>query len=242
MFVHKDIGVLTSLVMGIIPMLKPFVWQNPLIPILPLSMKEVLQAPVPFIVGLTDLSLYLAHNKTTLDSNISLFVVDENKPEPTFSFFSKSLHQFPENSSHFKEFKTALTLTLSDLKSGKFDDSSSSSSSSHGNTSPRNSSHSSSQNSNPSFVPTHSHSRSIFSRPNSSSVFGFIKSKKENSSATNLHALSQDSSSSLHNENNQTLETPKDQNSNNDNTASNNQNNHENGNNKNNKNNKDNKN
>ena len=41
--------------LSIIPLLRPFVWQGPLIPILPLSLIEYLQAPVPFIVGILKL-------------------------------------------------------------------------------------------------------------------------------------------------------------------------------------------
>eukprot|EP01102_Stenamoeba_stenopodia_P019793 TRINITY_DN7554_c0_g1_i1.p1 TRINITY_DN7554_c0_g1~~TRINITY_DN7554_c0_g1_i1.p1 ORF type:complete len:591 (+),score=95.14 TRINITY_DN7554_c0_g1_i1:82-1854(+) len=52
-------GVLASIVLSFIPLLRPFVWQGSIIPVLPLSMQEILQAPVPFIVGVQSLSAEL---------------------------------------------------------------------------------------------------------------------------------------------------------------------------------------
>ena len=54
-FVCGNRGVLSALVLSMIPMLRPLIWQGPLIPILPRHMYEYLQAPVPYIVGVLDL-------------------------------------------------------------------------------------------------------------------------------------------------------------------------------------------
>jgi hypothetical protein len=42
--------------LSIIPLLRPFIWQGPFIPILPSSLSEYLQAPVPLICGVLELS------------------------------------------------------------------------------------------------------------------------------------------------------------------------------------------
>lgn len=42
--------------LSIIPMIHPLEWQGLLVPILPQSLKETLNAPVPYICGVVDLS------------------------------------------------------------------------------------------------------------------------------------------------------------------------------------------
>lgn len=48
----QQLGTLTTFVLGLIPLLKPFVWQGALVPILPNSLAEALQAPTPYIFGM----------------------------------------------------------------------------------------------------------------------------------------------------------------------------------------------
>lgn len=48
----EHLGTLSSFVLGLIPLLKPFIWQGSFVPILPSSMAEALEAPVPFIFGI----------------------------------------------------------------------------------------------------------------------------------------------------------------------------------------------
>lgn len=45
------LGTLTAVVLALVPLLQPFEWQSVMLPVLPASMVEFLEAPVPFIVG-----------------------------------------------------------------------------------------------------------------------------------------------------------------------------------------------
>ncbi|KZV49441.1 hypothetical protein F511_13216 [Dorcoceras hygrometricum] len=47
-----NLGVLSALVLSIIPIIRPFEWQSLFLPILPGKMLDFLDAPVPFIVGI----------------------------------------------------------------------------------------------------------------------------------------------------------------------------------------------
>lgn len=47
-----NLGVLSAIVLSIIPMIRPFQWHSLLLPILPKKMLDFLDAPVPYIVGL----------------------------------------------------------------------------------------------------------------------------------------------------------------------------------------------
>jgi hypothetical protein len=49
-----NVGVLTSVVLSMIPLVRPFAWQSLLLPVLPCTedMLDLLQAPVPFLVGM----------------------------------------------------------------------------------------------------------------------------------------------------------------------------------------------
>lgn len=50
--VCPNLGVLSAVVLSLIPMIRPFQWQSLLLPILPAKMLDFLEAPVPFIVGI----------------------------------------------------------------------------------------------------------------------------------------------------------------------------------------------
>ncbi|MQL71321.1 hypothetical protein Taro_003630 [Colocasia esculenta] len=47
-----NLGVLSAIVLSLIPMIRPFEWQSLLLPVLPRKMLDFLDAPVPFIVGI----------------------------------------------------------------------------------------------------------------------------------------------------------------------------------------------
>ncbi|XP_062209859.1 uncharacterized protein LOC133911580 isoform X1 [Phragmites australis] len=49
--VCPNLGVLSSIVLSIIPMIRPFQWQSLLLPVLPRKLIDFLDAPVPFIAG-----------------------------------------------------------------------------------------------------------------------------------------------------------------------------------------------
>jgi hypothetical protein len=50
--------------LSLVPLLRPYVWQGPIIPILPSDMTEYLQSPVPYIVGILDLPTALIKELT----------------------------------------------------------------------------------------------------------------------------------------------------------------------------------
>ncbi|CAH8359073.1 unnamed protein product [Eruca vesicaria subsp. sativa] len=52
-----NLGVLSAIVLSLVPMIRPFQWQSLLLPVLPGRMSDFLEAPVPFLVGI--------HNKPT---------------------------------------------------------------------------------------------------------------------------------------------------------------------------------
>jgi len=52
--VCPNLGILSAVVLSLIPMISPFEWQSLLLPILPAKMIEFLDAPVPYIVGIQD--------------------------------------------------------------------------------------------------------------------------------------------------------------------------------------------
>ncbi|THU56222.1 hypothetical protein C4D60_Mb11t15020 [Musa balbisiana] len=60
-----NLGVLSAIVLSIIPMIRPFQWHSLLLPILPKKMLDFLDAPVPYIVGLqhkpTDIKMKTAN-------------------------------------------------------------------------------------------------------------------------------------------------------------------------------------
>eukprot|EP00898_Chlorokybus_atmophyticus_P004901 jgi/Chlat1/5411/Chrsp35S05312 len=49
--IHPNLGVLTAVVLAVVPLLRPLQWHSLLLPILPSSMLSFMDAPVPFIVG-----------------------------------------------------------------------------------------------------------------------------------------------------------------------------------------------
>eukprot|EP00959_Pyramimonas_sp_CCMP1952_P272926 5705207-Pyramimonas_sp.AAC.1 len=51
--VCPNAGVVCAAVLSLVPMLRPFAWQSVMLPALPRSLLAVLEAPVPFVVGVT---------------------------------------------------------------------------------------------------------------------------------------------------------------------------------------------
>ncbi|KAE8686060.1 hypothetical protein F3Y22_tig00111086pilonHSYRG00004 [Hibiscus syriacus] len=52
--VCPNLGVLSAVVLALIPIIRPFQWQSLLLPVLPVTMLDFLDAPVPFLVGVQD--------------------------------------------------------------------------------------------------------------------------------------------------------------------------------------------
>ncbi|XVF32307.1 hypothetical protein REPUB_Repub17cG0070800 [Reevesia pubescens] len=49
--VCPNLGVLSAVVLSLVPLIRPFQWQSLLLPVLPMRMLDFLDAPVPFLVG-----------------------------------------------------------------------------------------------------------------------------------------------------------------------------------------------
>jgi len=54
-FVSENLGFLSAVVLSFLPILRPYIFQGPFIPMLPKHMFEYLEAPVPFIIGIAAL-------------------------------------------------------------------------------------------------------------------------------------------------------------------------------------------
>jgi hypothetical protein len=50
--VSKDLGILSAVVLSLLPIFRPYVFQGPFIAILPRQLYECLEAPVPYIYGI----------------------------------------------------------------------------------------------------------------------------------------------------------------------------------------------
>ncbi len=63
-----NIGVLSASVLSLVPLMRPFAWQSLLLPVLPVQdkMLDLLEAPVPFILGIKVAlaALFCAHTYT----------------------------------------------------------------------------------------------------------------------------------------------------------------------------------
>ncbi len=53
-----NIGVLSTVVLALVPLLRPYSWQSLLLPVLPTleKMLDLLEAPVPFVLGVQVIS------------------------------------------------------------------------------------------------------------------------------------------------------------------------------------------
>ncbi|CAI9297517.1 unnamed protein product [Lactuca saligna] len=72
-FVCSNLGILSALVLSIIPLIRPYHWQSFLMPVLPNDMVDFLDAPVPFVVG-------VKHKTAEVQSKLANVVfVDANK-------------------------------------------------------------------------------------------------------------------------------------------------------------------
>ena len=62
-----NIGILSTLVLSLTPLVRPFAWQSLILPVLPAidPMLDLLEAPVPFILGI-QVPLWLHYSKLYL--------------------------------------------------------------------------------------------------------------------------------------------------------------------------------
>ncbi len=64
--------------LSFLPLLRPYIFQGPFIPVLPRHMLEYLEAPVPFIIGITALPPDPEHVKR-LEMEKIIVYIDHNK-------------------------------------------------------------------------------------------------------------------------------------------------------------------
>ncbi|OMJ70027.1 hypothetical protein SteCoe_32090 [Stentor coeruleus] len=65
-FVSSNLSVLSSCVLGMVSLLRPFKWPNLMVPIVPNSLREVLDAPIPLIAGIPTISNSERQNYTSI--------------------------------------------------------------------------------------------------------------------------------------------------------------------------------
>ncbi|CAH9132864.1 unnamed protein product [Cuscuta epithymum] len=99
--VCPNLGVLSALVLSIIPIIRPFQWQSLFLPILPWKMLDLLDAPVPFIVGLQQKPADLR----TKISNLIYVNVAKDQAKPCYM---PSLPRFKELVSELQPIHTRL--------------------------------------------------------------------------------------------------------------------------------------
>jgi len=86
--VSKDLRVLSSVVFSFIPLLRPFIYQSVIIPILPNRLNSLIDAPVPFIIGFTSIPASVPPDVIVFDLEEKTLKLVENLPElPKFREF-----------------------------------------------------------------------------------------------------------------------------------------------------------
>ncbi|XAR67185.1 hypothetical protein NMG60_11013649 [Bertholletia excelsa] len=73
LIVSSNLGVLSALVLSIIPLIRPYQWQSLLMPVLPNDMLDFLDAPVPYVVGVKNKTIEVQSKLT------NVILVDANK-------------------------------------------------------------------------------------------------------------------------------------------------------------------
>jgi len=68
--ISDDLRVLSSLVLSTVPLLRPFVYPGVVVPILPSNMHGLLEAPVPFIIGLTNVDQKIRNNQILVPGDV----------------------------------------------------------------------------------------------------------------------------------------------------------------------------
>jgi len=81
----KSLTSVSSVVLSIIPLIRPLVWQGLHLPILPMNLKDILHAPVPYVAGIQEFD--------EKDIEAILFNLDDNKVQ---YFNLKPMPKIPE--------------------------------------------------------------------------------------------------------------------------------------------------
>lgn len=54
--VSRQVSIISAVVMGFIPLMRPYIWQGTFIPVVPLSLEECIHSPMPYIMGIQHVS------------------------------------------------------------------------------------------------------------------------------------------------------------------------------------------
>jgi len=100
-FVSSNLRILSAVVLALIPLMRPFIYQSVCIPILPVKMHSLLEAPVPFVVG-------VVQQPETWPSDVILLNLDDKllyqaSPLPDFPKFKGFENEFPALYSELKK-------------------------------------------------------------------------------------------------------------------------------------------
>lgn len=78
-FVSSNVGFLSACVLSVVPLLHPFIWQGTYVPVLPNHLREYLQAPVPYIMGVHEVPHKINEFRRTVDPATVVVLVDTNE-------------------------------------------------------------------------------------------------------------------------------------------------------------------
>lgn len=76
-FISSNIGLLTSCVLGLRTLIRPLHWMNLIVPFIPETMRELIEAPVPILAGINHVDAKTRYKY----SNIIWVLLDENDPK-----------------------------------------------------------------------------------------------------------------------------------------------------------------
>jgi hypothetical protein len=89
LLVCRNLGILSAIALSLLPMLRPFVWQGVFIPILPNSMLDVLDAPVPCVLGI----LSVPEDRLNSLHDFMIVNIDQNTISLPKGFFGDIPHK-----------------------------------------------------------------------------------------------------------------------------------------------------
>jgi hypothetical protein len=98
-FICQDLGLVSSIVLSTIPLLKPFVWQGPLLPLLPSDLSDFLFSPVPLITGIRTLP-----DEFLMDSAVNGYLMI-NLNDNTIRYPKKKIPEIPQKAKLFSLLK-----------------------------------------------------------------------------------------------------------------------------------------
>eukprot|EP00298_Acanthocystis_sp_HF-20_P023928 c33840_g1_i1.p1 GENE.c33840_g1_i1~~c33840_g1_i1.p1 ORF type:complete len:373 (+),score=90.14 c33840_g1_i1:1-1119(+) len=101
-FVSSNVGILCGVVLSLVQLMKPFIWEGMLIPLLPDNLNSFLEAPIPFIVG----TLAVPYSLKSRD-DVTIINIDKN----TIQFSKAPYPRLPQ----FDYLKTHLSPLASKL-------------------------------------------------------------------------------------------------------------------------------